>query len=71
LSYRLRSLHDELSRSVRSSRRYTIAQAVDDWLGNGMDGRSAATITKYRQVLAPCAEGPREPGAHRSDCRRG
>jgi hypothetical protein len=27
---KLKSLHDELSRSVRSSRRYTIAQAVDD-----------------------------------------
>src|SRR5260370_41513964 len=27
---KLKSLHDELSRSVRSSRRYTIARAVDD-----------------------------------------
>src|SRR5262249_24960045 len=50
---KLRSLHDELSRSVRSSRRYTIAQAVDDWLADGMDGRSAATVAKYRHVLAP------------------
>jgi integrase len=50
---KLKSLHDELSRSVRSSRRYTIAQAVDDWLADGMDGRSAATVAKYRHVLAP------------------
>jgi integrase len=50
---KLKSLHDELSRSVRSSRRYTIAQAVDDWLEDGMDGRSAATVAKYRHVLAP------------------
>src|SRR5262249_2142148 len=33
--------------------RYTIAQAVDDWLADGMDGRSAATVAKYRHVLAP------------------
>jgi len=26
---------------------------VDDWLADGMDGRSAATVAKYRHVLAP------------------
>jgi len=50
---KLKSLHDELSRSVRSSRRYTIAQAVDDWLADGLDGRSPATVAKYRHVLTP------------------
>src|SRR5215472_16473626 len=50
---KLKSLHDELSRSVRSSRRYTIAQAIDDWLAEDMEGRSAATVEKYRHVLAP------------------
>jgi len=32
---------------------YTVRQAAEDWLAHGLDGRSAKTITKNRNVLAP------------------
>src|ERR1700730_18431092 len=44
---KLKELHDDLARSVRSSSDYTLNLAVDDWLSEGMDGRSAQTIAKY------------------------
>jgi site-specific recombinase XerD len=33
-----------------------VRQAIDDWLNDGLDGRSAATVTKYRHVLKPVLE---------------
>jgi integrase len=50
---KLKALHDDLARSVRSSRSYTLKHAVDDWLGAGMDGRSGETVAKYQNVLKP------------------
>ena len=35
---------------------YSVRQAIDDWLNDGLDGRSAATVTKYRHVLKPVVE---------------
>ena len=32
---------------------YTVRQAAEDWLAGGLDGRSAKTVTKNRNVLAP------------------
>ena len=32
---------------------YTVRQAAQDWLAHGLDGRSAKTVTKNRNVLAP------------------
>ena len=30
---------------------YTVQRAVDDWIAGGPDGRSAGTVTHYRNVL--------------------
>jgi integrase len=50
---KLKVLHDQLEHPVRSSRTCTLNVAVDDWLDDGMDGRSPQTIAKYRNVLKP------------------
>jgi integrase len=50
---KLRTLHGDLASGVRSPSTYTVSQAVDDWLSEGMHGRSAETIAKYRNVLKP------------------
>jgi hypothetical protein len=48
---KLKALHDQLAQPVQSSRTVTLTAAVDDWLADGMDGRSAETVAKYRHVL--------------------
>jgi integrase len=50
---KLQLLHDELRAGVRSAPKYTIQNAVDDWLAHGLDGRSAKTISTNREVLTP------------------
>ena len=45
---KLKDLRKELETGVKSDARYTVAQAVNDWLAKGLKGRSKATITKYR-----------------------
>ena len=32
---------------------YTVQRAVDDWLAEGLDGRSAQTVTLNRHILKP------------------
>jgi hypothetical protein len=36
---------------LRPKRRYTVADALDDWLAGGMDGLSARTVTFYRDTI--------------------
>ena len=50
---KLQLLHDELREGIRSSPRYTVQNAVEDWLAHGLDGRSAKTVSTNREVLAP------------------
>ena len=50
---KLQLLHDELREGIRSSPRYTVQNAVNDWLAHGLDGRSAKTVSTNREVLAP------------------
>jgi len=50
---KLQALHDELRDGLRTSSTYAVRQAVDDWLENGLDGRSAKTVSTYREVLDP------------------
>jgi integrase len=49
----LERLRSEMAEGVRTSGSYTLQQAVDDWLQEGMSGRSRKTIDKYRYVLKP------------------
>lgn len=53
---KLRELHENLAASVQTSKRYTVGQAIDDWLSQGMEGRSPQTIAKYRNVLKSIIE---------------
>jgi hypothetical protein len=50
---KLAALHDELREGLHTSATYTVRQAVEDWLSNRLDGRSAKTVSTYREVLDP------------------
>ncbi len=50
---KLRALHAELDRGLRTSSTYTVRRAVDDWLQSGLPGRSERTRSVYREALAP------------------
>src|SRR5690242_15236038 len=50
---RLRALHADLESGLRVSPSYTVRRAAEDWLKEGLDGRSAKTIKKNENVLAP------------------
>ena len=58
---RLKALHSDLESGVRASPNYTVRRAAEDWLKDGLDGRSAKTIKKNENVLAPILAtiGPR------------
>jgi hypothetical protein len=48
---KLRALRKELETGVKPDARYTVAEAVSDWLAKGLKGRSKKTVEKYR-ILA-------------------
>jgi hypothetical protein len=50
---RLKTLHGDLESGVRTRRTYTVRHAAEDWLAEGLDGRSAKTVKKNENVLAP------------------
>jgi integrase len=50
---KLKALHQELDAGVRTSAGYTVRTAVEDWLRDGLDGRSARTRTLYAGLLEP------------------
>jgi len=50
---RLKTLHSDLESGVRASPNYTVRRAAEDWLRDGLGGRSAKTIKKNENVLAP------------------
>jgi integrase len=53
---RLKALRQELNAGVRSSSTYTVRQAVEDWLREGLDGTSEWTQTLYEGLLEPVLE---------------
>jgi len=53
---RLKSLHQELDAGLKSSGTYTVREAVDDWLREGLDGTSERTRTLYQGLLGPVLE---------------
>jgi integrase len=53
---KLKEAHEDVAQSVKTSRDYTLTRAVNDWLAEGMDSPSEATIAKYRNVLKPLLE---------------
>jgi hypothetical protein len=50
---KLRELQAEQDSGAQSAPGYTVQRAVDDWLAEGLDGRSARTVTLNRHVLKP------------------
>ena len=53
---RLKELHKELDKGIvpkTGYANYTVRQAAEDWLRNGLDGRSARTVKKNENVLEP------------------
>jgi integrase len=44
---------EELGRAPRSSRKYTVNEAVADWLEDGLPGRSERTKKAYKEALSP------------------
>ncbi len=53
---KLRALHRELDSGVRSPGRYSLRQAVEDWLRDGLDGRSQRTTRLYEGLLEPVVD---------------
>ena len=53
---KLRDLHNDLNKGTvpkTGYAHYTVRQAAEDWLANGLEGRSAKTVTTNRNVLGP------------------
>src|SRR6266702_4564620 len=53
---KLRELHKDLDKGIipkAGYAHYTVRQAAEDWIANGLDGRSAKTIKKNQNVLEP------------------
>ena len=53
---KLKALHTELDAGIRSSAGYTVRRAVEDWLREGLDGRSERTRGLYEGLLEPVLE---------------
>src|SRR5450755_67391 len=50
---RLKALHSDLDSGVKASPNYMLRRAAQDWLAGGLEGRSAKTVKKNENVLAP------------------
>ena len=53
---KLKALHSELDASLKAPRSYTVRQAVDDWLRDGLEGKSERTRALYEGLLGPLME---------------
>ena len=53
---KLRDLRRDLDKGVRPSATYTVSNALDDWLANGLSGRSDRTRELYRDTVKPLRE---------------
>ena len=50
---KLKQLQAEQDSGAQPEHGYTVQRAVDDWLAEGLDGRSAGTVTLNRHILKP------------------
>ncbi|MGD0245393.1 MAG: hypothetical protein ABSB59_34435, partial [Streptosporangiaceae bacterium] len=46
-------MHQEMDAGVKSSKTYTVRDAVNDWLRDDLDGTSERTRTLYEGLLGP------------------
>jgi integrase len=49
---KLKELHKEIDAGLKPRRRYTVGDALEDWLAHGLDGLSQRTVTLYRGTIA-------------------
>jgi len=49
---KLKDLHRDLESNVRPRQRYTVGDALDDWLANGLEHVSDRTVKLYRNTIA-------------------
>jgi integrase len=50
---RLKALHGDVETGIRAQPNYTLRRAADEWLAQGLHGRSPKTIKKNENVLTP------------------
>jgi hypothetical protein len=50
---KLKTLRSDIEAGVRAPASYTVQAAVDDWLAEGLSGRSERTLTLYRDAAKP------------------
>jgi hypothetical protein len=60
---KLRELHQQVEGGLRPRRRYTVGDALEDWLDHGVDGLAPRTVTLYRGRIVKALH--EEPGAVR------
>jgi integrase len=48
---KLRELHQRVGSGLRPRRRYTVGDALEDWLDHGVDGLAPRTVTLYRGTI--------------------
>jgi integrase len=53
---KLKELHSDLDAGLESPASYTVRAAVDDWLAEGLSGRSERTLTLYRDGVRPLTD---------------
>ena len=49
---KLRALHKQLDIGARPNARYTVQDAIEDWLATGLDGAAPATVELYKDTIA-------------------
>jgi integrase len=53
---KLKALHAQLEVGVKTPARYTVQDAVDAWLSEGLSGRSPRTVVLYRDGVKPLTD---------------
>jgi hypothetical protein len=53
---KLKSLRSDIEAGVRAPASYTVQAAVDDWLAEGLSGRSERTLMLYRDGVKPLTD---------------
>jgi integrase len=49
---KLKALHTEIDSGIQPRPRYTVSDALDDWIAEGLDGLSPRTVELYRDTVA-------------------
>ena len=49
---KLKELHQQVETGLRPRRHYTVNDALDDWLANGLDGLAPSTVKLYGRTIA-------------------